>query len=974
MGLKAMGWRPAVLGALLVGAFVSSAQAASGVRGGVPAAIRRFDEVAAVTSRSERDERTRRTRHYLSFAALGKSFELELEPNAIFTAGAVDVWVGDDELVETRPAVELYKGRLRGRRDTWVRVSRLAGALDGIVWTPEEVYFLVPKRRFVAGAGAETIAYRLSDADLEGGACAAEANEPIDASALAGAGGAAAVGDGGAAATYQETELGIVADYEYYQEHGADSAADMQSIINQIDGIYRGQVGVTLKVATTVVYTTSSDPFSSTTDPQSLLNEFSSYRNSSGSPVYGRDLAHLFTNRDLSGSVVGIAWLGTLCSSYYGAGLSQDYTTSNNSLVVLTAHELGHNFGAPHDNQSGSPCGYEPSGYIMNPSVTSSATQFSGCSRTKIAEEVNSVSCLSTVNDGTPTAPPTPTPTATPGVPTATATWTATLAPAPPTPTPDPNGPQAVSGLILWLDASRITGLSDGGAVTTWSDASGNGRHATQSTAAYRPTYRTRVLNGWPAVRFDGLDDYLTTSSLSIPSNATIFVVAQNRTQTSSTDSIYRPILAGNSSPYLTSGTEYALGYKRSGAPGFHAVLSNGSSVQTVQTSAAATEGFELHAYRKSGTSATLYRAGQLVATATQSRTSGMGTGYYIGAELRNSARRYLGDVAEILVYNRALSDAERQQVEGYLAGKYAIAGAPGTPAPTATATNTPPATATPTHTQPPAPTATFTVGPSPTTTNTQPPAATPTATVPAAPTPTLSGNGPQSLSGLIFWVDASQITGLAGGQGVATWSDASGAGKHMAQATATLRPVYIPGVLNGWPVVRFDGVDDYLTNSTLSIPSGATILMVARNAAQTTTGSLYRPVFCGNSSPYLASGTEYAVGYKRGDSPGFHAALANGSAAQVLQTSAAATDAFELHTHVKSGTTGNLYRGGASVATGIQSRSSGFGSGYNLGADLADSSRRYKGDVAEVVVYNRALSDAERQSVENYLRAKYGL
>ena len=50
------------------------------------------------------------------------------------------------------------------------------------------------------------------------------------------------------------------------------------------------------------------------------------------------------------------------------------------------------------------------------------------------------------------------------------------------------------SSLALWLDASNIngldnTGLSDGDAISTWMDLSGNGNNATQSDTAKQPSF-----------------------------------------------------------------------------------------------------------------------------------------------------------------------------------------------------------------------------------------------------------------------------------------------------------------------------------------------------------------------------------------------------------------------------------------------------------------------------------------------------
>ena len=199
--------------------------------------------------------------------------------------------------------------------------------------------------------------------------------------------------------TLMEAEIGLVADYKVYQEQGSNTATYLQNIGNQVSRILENEAGLKLKITQTVVHTSSNDPFTGTTSPSSLLNEFASYKGNSSNPVYGTDLAHLFTNRNLDGSVIGIAWLSTSRGNSYAAGLSQDYTSDNKSMVLLTAHKIGHNLAAPHDNQSGSASAPTPSGYVMNPWLSSSlALQYSDCAKSFIAGEMGSVSCLDTVS------------------------------------------------------------------------------------------------------------------------------------------------------------------------------------------------------------------------------------------------------------------------------------------------------------------------------------------------------------------------------------------------------------------------------------------------------------------------------------------------------------------------------------------------------------------------------------------------
>lgn len=67
------------------------------------------------------------------------------------------------------------------------------------------------------------------------------------------------------------------------------------------------------------------------------------------------------------------------------------------------------------------------------------------------------------------------------------------------------------AGAIQVLDSRRISGLSDGSAVGTWSDISGKAYDMSQTTTSAKPTYKTSIQGGQPIVRFDG-GDYMTSS------------------------------------------------------------------------------------------------------------------------------------------------------------------------------------------------------------------------------------------------------------------------------------------------------------------------------------------------------------------------------------------------------------------------------------------------------------------------------
>lgn len=160
---------------------------------------------------------------------------------------------------------------------------------------------------------------------------------------------------------------------------------------------------ITLRIVFQSVWTTSSDPYTSS-DDSTLLHQFKDYWNAHRSDV-GRDLAHLFTGRDLDGATIGIAFVATACERNFAYALSQDHSL----MVKIVAHEIGHNLGAGHDssgNPPADPC--SGNGPIMcTPIQLSGPNSFSSRSQTEIASHVNgSGFCLETIFTGPVGDPP----------------------------------------------------------------------------------------------------------------------------------------------------------------------------------------------------------------------------------------------------------------------------------------------------------------------------------------------------------------------------------------------------------------------------------------------------------------------------------------------------------------------------------------------------------------------------------------
>lgn len=146
------------------------------------------------------------------------------------------------------------------------------------------------------------------------------------------------------------------ADQEWYQRYGDQSNAVIASIINTAEAVYNRQLGIRFRIVKQHVYSDSS-PYGSA-DAGDLLTTFTrnpeNPTNLSDDPATfqdGVDLKHLFTGKDIDGSIIGIAYIGVVCAvpslSY---GITQAFMDVANPGIF--AHEVAHNFGASHDSST----------------------------------------------------------------------------------------------------------------------------------------------------------------------------------------------------------------------------------------------------------------------------------------------------------------------------------------------------------------------------------------------------------------------------------------------------------------------------------------------------------------------------------------------------------------------------------------------------------------------------------------------
>lgn len=317
----------------------------------------------------------------LRFNALGKHFDISLAPNQNVLSLAVRERLADD--------VGVYRGSIDGMPGSWVRLVVADGVPRGLVWDGSEMYGIEASKE---SAGAAHM-YRLQDLEIAPGSmtCAQAGASKTASDLLSAVAKDVSPQIAQAAGAELSIDVGVIADFEFASVKGSDAETALVTRMNNVDGIFSEQLGVQINLARTDIFESANDPFTDESDAGRLLDELTAYR-SANANQRANGLTHLFTGRELDGSTVGVAYTGAVCSRSFGAGLTQG-THSDNLDSLIAAHEIGHNFGAPHDGTTGSACEGTSQDFLMAPRLNGSDT-FSACSITQMQDDVNRASCI----------------------------------------------------------------------------------------------------------------------------------------------------------------------------------------------------------------------------------------------------------------------------------------------------------------------------------------------------------------------------------------------------------------------------------------------------------------------------------------------------------------------------------------------------------------------------------------------------
>ena len=355
--------------------------------------------------------------------------------------------------------------------------------------------------------------------------------------------------------------------------------------------------------------------------------------------------------------------------------------------------------------------------------------------------------------------------------------------------------PTQVSGLVLWLDASDPTTITQSsGNITQWRDKSTS---ALTATGVSNPQYVTNVQNGFPGISFDGSTQYFNLgNNLNMGTNQ-IYIFIVSKFNSTADGAIIGKSLYG-------------------GATGRYSLLRVGALVPLIEAGGGVVNNNGLNSDTSTSTrllnmvwdrsTINLYQNGSSVFSVGLSDSSNLTTGnsLLIGAYQNGSGGTppatglfMNGYIHEILMYFTStaspLGNTARQQIESYLAQKWGLTLGAGHPGLTSTVYRS-------TYLRNSAVKRNI-----------------------ATMTPFFTGFTPRQIPGLALWLDStdSSTISFSSGSNISQWRDKSGSSNHFSLTSGTTTTV----VDNGKTVVNF--------------PSGA-IMSSANQITFTTSSGFY--------------------------------------------------------------------------------------------------------------------------------------
>ena len=196
----------------------------------------------------------------------------------------------------------------------------------------------------------------------------------------------------------------------------------------------------------------------------------------------------------------------------------------------------------------------------------------------------------------------------------------------------------------------------------------------------------------------------------------------------------------------------------------------------------------------------------------------------------------------------------------------------------------------------------------------------------------------------------------LSDGDSVSTWSDLAGS-DDLTQTTSSKQPTYKTGIINGQPVVRTDGTDDFLQTAFGTVINQAVeVYLVCQWASVDDNGDR---IFDGETDRFLL--------YDRDadSSSAFMFAGDNVGTGGIADTNA------NIWNLIYDGSNSELRKNDTTEATGDVGANA--MDGLTIGAAKDDTFHKAV-DFAEIFIYAQKLSASDRDDIHSYFSDEYGI
>ena len=233
--------------------------------------------------------------------------------------------------------------------------------------------------------------------------------------------------------------------------------------------------------------------------------------------------------------------------------------------------------------------------------------------------------------------------------------------------------PSDLSGTVAWYDSAELGTLwqdngrtspvtADAQVVGAWDSRVGS-FPLLQATAGNRPTYKVNIQNGKPILRFDGGDRVIDSSFADFGDSYHVFIVGMYSSSGSADDS--QAMLE------VSTGT-FNTGFKM-----YHttviATLSRDAGANRANSDVDARDStYILQELSADGSSCSLHKNGVQVDSTTYTSPN-PNTLSEIRVGEGNLSTRLIGDIAEIVLIDGAITAGERTQMNNYLNDKWSL-------------------------------------------------------------------------------------------------------------------------------------------------------------------------------------------------------------------------------------------------------------------------------------------------------------